>query len=83
MTLLFKLLYRLYRIVSWARYVLPRRFTRAGLTVLGALVVAGTAASAAAAAPAKQSIAVQQVVSIGSSFHDCPPNAAAPSRSGR
>jgi len=35
-------LYLLYRFSSWARYWTLRRFTRAGLAVLGAFLVAGT-----------------------------------------
>ncbi len=35
--LIFKGLYRLYRVYSWALYWLPRKFTRAGLGLLGAL----------------------------------------------
>jgi uncharacterized protein (DUF58 family) len=34
---IFRILYRLYRIYSWARYLLPRKVTRAGLGLLGAL----------------------------------------------
>jgi len=33
--------YRLYRIISWIRYTVPRRFTPAGMLVLGALVACG------------------------------------------
>ena len=38
----FRLLYRLYRVISWCRHWIRRRFTRAGLVVLGAILVAGT-----------------------------------------
>jgi len=38
---LFKVLYRIYRLFSWARYKTARRFTRPGLILLGALVLAG------------------------------------------
>jgi uncharacterized protein (DUF58 family) len=41
MTLLFKFLYRLYRLLSGLRYWGYRRFTGAGLTVLCGLVIAG------------------------------------------
>jgi uncharacterized protein (DUF58 family) len=37
---IFKILYRLYRLFSWLRYRVPRRLTRPGLMVLGALIVA-------------------------------------------
>ena len=36
-----RLAYRLYRLLSWARYWVPRRFTPAGLLVLAALLVSG------------------------------------------
>ena len=39
---LFKFFYQLYRLYSGLRYWLWRRFTRAGLVVLGALIIAGT-----------------------------------------
>src|SRR4051794_31830444 len=38
MSPLWRLLYRFYRIFSWSRYLLRRRFTRAGLTVLIAVL---------------------------------------------
>jgi uncharacterized protein (DUF58 family) len=38
--MIFRTLYRLYRILSWLRYRLSRRFTRTGLGVLGGLMVA-------------------------------------------
>lgn len=41
MTLLFRFLYRIYRTISGLRYWGHRRFTAAGLTVLGSLAVAG------------------------------------------
>ncbi len=41
MKLIFRLLYRLYRLFSGARYWAQRRFTQAGLVVLGAMVLAG------------------------------------------
>jgi uncharacterized protein (DUF58 family) len=41
MTVAFKFLYRIYRAISWVRSWGYRRFTRAGLMVLGALFVAG------------------------------------------
>jgi uncharacterized protein (DUF58 family) len=41
MTLAFKFLYRIYRTMSGLRYWGYRRFTRAGLTVLAGLVIAG------------------------------------------
>jgi uncharacterized protein (DUF58 family) len=41
MTLAFKFLYRLYRAISGVRYWGYRRFTRAGLTVLGGLFLSG------------------------------------------
>ena len=41
MTLAFKFLYRIYRTLSGVRYWGYRRFTRAGLTVLGGLFLAG------------------------------------------
>ena len=44
MNLIFRLLYRLYRLFSWADYWAARRFTRAGLAVLGGLCVAATLA---------------------------------------
>src|SRR5258707_1211331 len=37
---LWRLLYRLYRIYSWLRYRIVRRFTRAGMAVLGGLFAA-------------------------------------------
>jgi uncharacterized protein (DUF58 family) len=40
MTPIFRILYRLYRIVSWMRYTAQRRFTSAGWTVLGAMTIA-------------------------------------------
>jgi uncharacterized protein (DUF58 family) len=40
MTLIFRFLYRIYRAISGLRYWGYRRFTRAGLTVLGGLVIA-------------------------------------------
>lgn len=40
MNLLFRLLYRLYRLFSWLRYWSGRRFTRAGLVVVGGAGVA-------------------------------------------
>lgn len=40
MNLTYKLLYRIYRVFSWGRYWAGRRFTRAGLVVLGAVFVA-------------------------------------------
>ncbi len=39
MSPIWRLLYRSYRVVSWARYWARRRFTLAGLTVTGSLVV--------------------------------------------
>ncbi len=39
MKLIFRVLYRLYRIYSWIRYRVARRFTAMGLGVLGALAV--------------------------------------------
>ncbi len=39
MKLVFKILYRFYRVFSWLRYRLPRRFTRAGLAVSGGLLL--------------------------------------------
>ena len=44
MTLLFKVLYRLYRFASGRWYWARRRFTRAGLAVLGALILAASLA---------------------------------------
>jgi uncharacterized protein (DUF58 family) len=41
MTLAFKFLYRIYRTISGVRYWGYRRFTRAGMTVLGGLIIAG------------------------------------------
>ena len=41
MTFAFKFLYRIYRTISGVRYWGYRRFTRAGLTVLGGLFLAG------------------------------------------
>src|SRR6516165_35210 len=41
MTLAFKFLYRIYRTMSGLRYWGYRRFTRAGLTVLAGMVIAG------------------------------------------
>ena len=41
MTLAFKFLYRLYRTIAGIRYWGHRRFTRAGLSVLGAFIIAG------------------------------------------
>src|SRR6266436_8861111 len=41
MQLLFKVIYCIYRFSSSLRYSCERRFTRAGLTVLGALVLMG------------------------------------------
>src|SRR6185369_10032764 len=38
---LWHILYRFYRVVSWLRHWVRRRFTRAGLVVLGAVIVAG------------------------------------------
>ena len=40
MNLTYKLLYHIYRIFSWARYWMGRRFTKAGLVVLASVVVA-------------------------------------------
>ena len=40
MNFTYKLLYRIYRVFSWARYWVGRRFTRAGLVVLGSVFVA-------------------------------------------
>ncbi len=40
MNLLFRILYRFYRVFSWLRCWAQRRLTRAGLAVVGALVVA-------------------------------------------
>jgi uncharacterized protein (DUF58 family) len=37
MNLIFRILYRLYRLVSWFKYWVPRRFTRCGLGILVAL----------------------------------------------
>ena len=42
MTLVWRFLYRVYRISSWLRYRAERRFTRAGMVVLGGLMVAAT-----------------------------------------
>jgi uncharacterized protein (DUF58 family) len=39
--MLFRVLYRTYRLVSGLRYKVRRRFTRAGLVVLGTLIMAG------------------------------------------
>src|SRR4051812_35441034 len=39
MSLIWRVLYRLYRIFSSLRYWLPRRFAPAGLAVFGALVI--------------------------------------------
>ena len=39
---LWRSIYRLYRLISWFRHWVRRRFTRAGLVVLGAILVAGT-----------------------------------------
>jgi uncharacterized protein (DUF58 family) len=36
----FKIFYRIYRVVSWLRYHIPRRFTRAGLALAGGLILA-------------------------------------------
>jgi hypothetical protein len=44
MNLAFKILYRFYRLSSWSRYQATRRFTRAGLAVLGGSCVATTLA---------------------------------------
>src|SRR5579862_6082047 len=41
MTLLFKFLYRVYRTISSFRYWGYRRFTPAGLAILGSLVITG------------------------------------------
>jgi uncharacterized protein (DUF58 family) len=41
MTLAFKFLYRIYRTISGVRYWGYRRFTRAGMTVLGGLIISG------------------------------------------
>jgi hypothetical protein len=41
MTPFFRVLYRVYRFVSWLRYRTVRRFTKAGLILLGALVLSG------------------------------------------
>src|ERR1044071_6287991 len=38
------ILYRFYRLISWSRYWTTRRFTRAGLAVLGGACVATTLA---------------------------------------
>jgi uncharacterized protein (DUF58 family) len=38
---LFKFVYRLYRLMTWARRWASRRFTRAGFGVLGALIITG------------------------------------------
>lgn len=40
MTVLFRFIYRLHRLASWVQYRAQRRFTRAGLVVLAAMVVA-------------------------------------------
>ena len=39
MNALWRILFGIYRAVSWLRYVAVRRFTRAGLVMLAALVV--------------------------------------------
>ena len=44
MNLAFRILYRFYRLFSWSRYWAMRRFTRAGLAVLGGACVATTLA---------------------------------------
>jgi len=44
MNLIFRLLYRLYRLISWADHWAMRRFTRAGLAVLGGVCIAATLA---------------------------------------
>lgn len=38
---IFKILYRFYRLAAWLRYRGQRRFTKAGLAVLGGVVIAG------------------------------------------
>ena len=42
MTLLYLILYRAYRLISWVRYAVRRRFTPAGLCVAGGLLAVGS-----------------------------------------